>query len=145
MRTGLTWCLLALGVLGLSGCENEAASYMIGGDKNHSISLVREQRWVWSRDVEQRIVVARFPECQRRFTIDPGQKGVVNLELYEIRPMIYAAHQGNNWYALGTEQCQVQKFDQAPDPMPGVLLGSFKQHGDTLSFDAAQSAPAAAN
>lgn len=141
--TNRSWLILAaLALSCLAGCENQAASYMIGGDKNHSISLLREQRWFWSGNVEQRVVVARFPECQRRYDIDLGAKPMVDLELYEVRPMLYAAHQGNNWYALGTEQCQVQKFDQVPNPMPGVLLGRFKQKDDALVFEPSQSAPA---
>ncbi|WP_018609363.1 hypothetical protein [Uliginosibacterium gangwonense] len=141
--TNRSWLILAaLSLSCLAGCENQAASYMVGGDKNHSISFLREQRWFWSGEVEQRIVVARFPECQRRYDLDLGTKPMADLELYEVRPMLYAAHQGNTWYALGTEQCQVQKFDQAPNPMPGVLLGRFKQKGDALAFEPNQSAPA---
>jgi len=135
--------LMLLSAVCLAGCENEAASYMIDGNKDHSISLVREQRWFWSSSVEQRFVVARFPECQRRYDIDPGQAGAANVELYAVSNMLYAAHQGNAWYALGTEQCQVQKFTEAPASPPGTLVGHFKSQNGQLVFSAAESEPPA--
>lgn len=131
---GLCSFCVTLGLLSLAGCENEAASHMINGDKNHSISLVREQRWFWDQTVEQKIVVSRFPECQRRIAIDSGKVGAANLELFGVSEMLYAAHQGPYWYAIGTEQCQVQKFAESPANVPGVLLGVFKTENGKLVF-----------
>lgn len=116
----------------LCGCENEAASHMIDG-KDHSISLTREQRWIWASEVQQRLVVARFPTCQRRFEITPGKTGSVNIELYGVAPMLFVAHQGADWYALSTEQCQLQKFE-TPPPQYGQLIGVFQKKGGKLEF-----------
>ena len=55
----------------LAACEYEGAAYLIEG-KDHSISLVREQRWFWSSEVEQAVVVSRMPTCMRRHDIKPG-------------------------------------------------------------------------
>lgn len=119
----------------LAGCENSGASYMIGGDKNHSISLMREQRFFWSSEVEQKLVVARFPQCQRRFEIAPGVKGQAGLELYEAGEMLYVAHQDKNWWAVGTEECKVQPFP-TPPAQYGNLLGSFVIRNGELAFQA---------
>lgn len=56
----------------LAACEYEGAAYLIEG-KDHSISLVREQRWFWSSEVEQAVVVSRMPTCMRRHEIRPGR------------------------------------------------------------------------
>ena len=115
----------------LAGCENNAASYVIDDSKNHSISLLREQNIAWVGPVEQRFVVSRFPECQRRYTVDSGTAEMEKVDLYEVRPMLYAAQQGKTWYALGTEECQVQKFKEPPPVIPpGRLLGAFEKNAE---------------
>ena len=63
----------------LAACENEGIAYLIDG-KDHSIALMREQKWFWSDEVEQSIVVSRMPTCLRRYGIKPGVAGsVINL------------------------------------------------------------------
>lgn len=116
----------------LSGCENSAISHQIEG-KDHSITLVREQRWFWSSEVEQRLVVARFPACQRRFDIVPGRTSALKLELYEVGPRLFVAHQGKAWYAIGTEECLVQKFEEPPEAY-GELVGTFEKRDGALKF-----------
>jgi len=45
--------------------------------------------------------------------------------------MLYAAQQGKTWYALGTEECQVQKFKEPPPVIPpGRLLGAFEKNAE---------------
>lgn len=128
----------------LTGCENSAASYEIGGERNHSISLLREQNIVWFGKVQQRFVVSRFPECQRRFTVDPGTTKMRQIELYEVRPRLFAAHQGNTWYALTTEDCRVQKFQDPPPVIPpGKLVGTFEKRDGELVFEPAKEQDAA--
>lgn len=140
MKTAVLVAALAL--TGLSGCENDAASMMIDG-KDHSISLLREQSWVWSSQVEQRFVVSRFPKCQRRYTVEPGLKQMQPVELYEVRPMLYVAKQGEVWYAIGTEECQLQKFQEKPERIPGRLVGQFEQGEQGLAFVAEAGSPPA--
>jgi hypothetical protein len=138
----LMWVGLLSSALFLSGCENNAASYVIDNSANHSISFMREQNLAWVGDVQQRFVVSRFPDCQRRFTVDPGRGEMPKIDLFELRPMLYAARQGNTWYALSTEVCQVQKFSSPPETIPpGRLLGSFEKRDGALMFKA-QATPA---
>ena len=129
----MKYLLLLLTLFGLAACENSGASYMIDGDKNHSISLMREQRWVWSNEVEQKLVVARYPECQRRFPVTSGTTDSVDLELYAVRDNLFVARQAKEWWALGTERCEIQKFEQPP-ANPGSLLGKFQLKDGALTF-----------
>ena len=131
MKTLPSLLLILCAVL-LAGCENNAASFVIDETtKDHSISLVREQSFAWVGPVEQRFVVSRFPECQRRYLIDAATTAMVKVDLYEVRPMLYAAQQGSAWYALGTEECVLQKFKEPPPVIPpGRLVGSFEKQAD---------------
>lgn len=135
----LYFLLLPVAML-LAGCENNAASYSIDESKNHSISLVREQNLPWLGEVHQRLVVARFPECQRRFDIAASGAEMARLDLYEVAPLLYAAQQGQAWYALGTEQCVVQTFkpEDRPSSPPGRLVGSFVKKEGALVFEPAR-------
>lgn len=142
MRTG--FFLALLGVLPwLSGCENNAAAYMVDG-RNHAITLVREQPYPFSSEVKQAIVPARFPVCQRRFDIAPGTQSGPRMELWQLRDTLFVARQGRHWYAIGTEQCQVQKMEPTGDTPPGRLLGSYRKTDGALVFEpvATASAPA---
>jgi hypothetical protein len=119
----------------LAGCENDAASLMIEG-KEHSISFVREQSIAWVGPVEQRFVVSRFPVCQRRYSIASGDSAMKKIDIYEVLPRLYVAKQGEAMYALGTEECVLQKFkpEDKPASVPGKLLGSFQKKDGKLAF-----------
>jgi hypothetical protein len=126
----------------LTACENNAASYVIDNSTNHSISFVREQNVAWVGAVQQHFVVSRFPDCQRRYPIDSSSTTMEKMDLYEVKPMLYAARQGNTWYALSTEECRVQKFTAPPEVIPpGRLVGSFVKQNGQLTFKAPASAP----
>ncbi len=128
----LAWLPLLL-VLFLTACENSGASFMINGDRDHSISLLREQRWFWSGEVEQTLVPARLPTCQRRVQIDPDSKNFTEMKLYQNDTRLFVAQQGVQWWAVGTEACQVQKF-KTPPADPGDLVGSFQRKEGELVF-----------
>ncbi|MEC5386045.1 hypothetical protein VVD49_09930 [Uliginosibacterium sp. H3] len=132
MRSSRLFVLLPL-LLALAGCENSGVSYQIDGDKEHSISLLREQNVPWGK-VEQSLVPARAPDCQRRVQIDPDKREFTEMKLYVNDTRLYVANQGKNWWAVGTQSCQVQKF-KTPPVDPGDLIGSFKKKGDALVFE----------
>lgn len=123
--------------LALAACVNEGASYQIDGPQ-HSISLLREQKVAWNDEVKQELVVARYPECQRRHEISTGVKSRVEIELFEARPSLYVVHQGADWYATSTENCQLQKFDTPPDASALRRLGAFQYRESKLDFVAAK-------
>ena len=117
----------------LMGCENAAAPFMIDG-QDHAVSLIREQRYFWNDEVEQALVVARLPRCQRRFAIAPGNADAVNLEVFEARSLLWAFRQGRQWYLVSTEKCLVQEWKDAPSEPPGRAIGAFRRRDGQLVF-----------
>ncbi|MDD3352275.1 hypothetical protein [Zoogloea sp.] len=126
--------VLILAVPLLAACEYEGAAYIVNGNKDENISLIREQRWFWSSEVEQAIVVARLPECQRRHEIRPGTAGSVKMEVFEAGTRLWALKQGRHWYLASTEACQFQRWPDPPEEPPGALVGTFSRKNDLLEF-----------
>ncbi|MFT4173553.1 MAG: hypothetical protein QM639_13390 [Rhodocyclaceae bacterium] len=141
MRRG-AWVVAVAGAVLLTGCENNAASYQIGGDKDHAITLVREQRYVWSGMVEQSLVVASMPDCQRRHQVASDAKRMTGMELFATGEGALWAHQGKRWYAIDTARCTVAEVQDDPQNA-GERVGAFEQKNGALVFAAeAASAPA---
>ncbi|MCL2656725.1 MAG: hypothetical protein FWD62_04770 [Betaproteobacteria bacterium] len=132
MRGGILLSLFLLPLL--SGCENTVGAYAIDG-RNHSITLVREQSFPFSSQVEQSIIAARFPQCQRRYSIGPGKPGRAKIELWQLQDRLFVARDGKAWYAISTDQCQVQKIEPTGDQPPGTLLGTFRMRNNALVFE----------
>lgn len=125
--------LLAVATMALMGCENSAAPFMIDGSQ-HAISLIREQRYFWSSEVEQAMVVSRLPKCQRRYPIEPGTKDSVRIDVFEAGSLLWAFRQGSKWYLAGTEKCLLQEWADAPSEPPGREVGSFTRVDGELAF-----------
>jgi len=126
--------LLVLALLPLlAACENEGIAYLING-KEESITLLREQPWLFSDQVNQAIVVSRMPTCLRRHDIRPGVAGSVKIEVYEAGDYLWALKQGRFWYLVGTERCELQRWKDAPETPPGRLVGTFTRKGGSLAF-----------
>jgi len=127
--------LLLLAVLPLlTACEYEGAAFIINGNKDENISLVREQTWFWSSEVNQAIVVSRMPTCMRRHEIKAGVAGTVKMEVYEAGSSLWALKQGKSWYLASTEKCEFQRWTEPPDEPPGRLVGTFTRKNDQLEF-----------
>ena len=123
--------LLALSLL--TACENNAAAYEIDG-RNHSISLVREQAYPFAPEIAQTLVASRFPECQRRYKILPGNSRGPQMVLWQLQDQLFVARQGKNWYAISTEKCLIQRMEAIADDPPGTRLGRFSLKDGALSF-----------
>lgn len=134
--------LVALAALLLAGCENSAAPFMIDGAQ-HAISLIREQRYFWSGEVEQSLVVSRLPKCQRRYPIAPGTTDAIQIDVFEAGSLLWAFRQGGTWYLAGTEKCLLQEWTDAPATPPGREVGSFTRVDGVLAFVPAGEAGAA--
>ena len=128
----------------LSGCENNAAAFEVDG-RNHAITLVRERNYIWSDEVKQALVVARFPQCQSRWEIVPGNTSGPKMSIYGVREGVFVAVQGRHWYAIGTEKCEVSKMEPTGDTPPGPLLGVFLRKDDVLVFEPDPALKAAAS
>jgi len=123
--------LALLFALLLTGCVKEPAAYLIeGGD--HSITIERNKPYFWSDGWELDLVVARYPECQRRHELRrSGER--LRVDLYDAGPGIFILNQGKRWYVAETRSCQMQQYEQAP-PEPGQYLGSFREKNDRFDF-----------
>jgi hypothetical protein len=115
----------------LAACDIEPAAYLIdGGD--HSLTVERRKPYLWSDGWELDLVVARFPECQRRHPLKKsGEK--VRVDLYKTDTGAFILNQGKRWYVAETRECKMQQFEQEPAD-PGHFLGSFRVKNDVFGF-----------
>ncbi len=115
----------------LAGCEIEPAAYLIDGG-NHSLTVERRKPYFWSSGWELDLVVARFPDCQRRYALKKaGEK--VFVYLFRAEPGVFILKQGKRWYVAETRECRFQQYEQEP-PLPGELLGSFRLKNGAFGF-----------
>ncbi|TCJ12908.1 hypothetical protein EZJ19_11810 [Parasulfuritortus cantonensis] len=138
MKPSASVLLLAGAPVLLAGCVQDTASYMIDGDRNHSIMVMRSQDLPWG-DVSLAVTAARQPDCLGGLDI----KGVprnAELVLHQAPPdyaePIYILTVGKDDYAVSTQSCRVQKFAQAPADA-GPEIGRFKEVDGTLEYVAA--------
>jgi hypothetical protein len=135
----MTWpafrrALAAVAVLPLlAACENSATAYMIEGSQ-HALILVREQPYFWTGTVNQAVIASRLPQCQRRVAIHPDRTELTDIEVYEAGERLWALHQGERWYLVGTSQCQVQDWDNPAGSAPGPLAGTFRLKDGSAAF-----------
>jgi hypothetical protein len=131
----------------LAGCKNETASLQFAGP-DHALTLQLRQAWFWQQTVDLEVVMARQPDCQRRSRLGSVALAEVNVEV--LRPEagdfaepILILRQGARFYAVSTQNCELQPF-KAPPQATGTLLGTFRLEGEKLKFVAAP-APAPAS
>lgn len=121
---------LAAGLL--AGCENDAASFQIE-DKDHALTLIREQRVFWSKKTDLSLVVARLPDCQRRYALEPAPLPRAQASVYALGPRHFLLQQGDNWYDINTERCGLEALEQAPE-IKAEPVGSFDKQDGRLRF-----------
>lgn len=126
--------LLAAAALVLAACENDAASYQIGGSKDHALTLIREQRYFWDRDSTVALVVARYPDCQRRHALNQTPAGEPAAELFQTGAQSFLLRNGTSWYAIDTQGCTLQPAGAPAAGAAGDALGKFDRQGDKLRF-----------
>lgn len=118
----------------LAGCINDGAALPIDG-KEHSISLVREQKWLWDKRVELYVVASRMPDCQRRHKLRPAAIAGLSVEVFAIDEFNYLLRQNGRIYRLETQTCEgFQALDKAPDGGLGTPLGSFRDEAGDFRF-----------
>lgn len=134
MKTG--WLRLA-GVVALVpalvACENSATGYTVD-TAQHSLVLVREQPYFWTREVDQFVVASRLPHCQRKVKIHPGSTELAEMDIYEAGDRLWALRQGGRWYLASTDKCLVQDWDNKDDKAPGARVGSFRLKDGAPAF-----------
>lgn len=115
----------------LAGCEIEPAAYLINGG-NHSLTVERKKEYFWSSGWKLDLVVTRYPDCQRRYSMKKaGEK--VRVDLYRGETGAFILNQGNHWYVAETRDCRFQQFAEEP-VAPGEYLGAFRPKDGALVF-----------
>lgn len=115
----------------LAACDIEPAGFLIeGGD--HSLTVERRKPYIWSDGWELDLVVARYPECQRRHPLKKaGDK--VRIDLYNTAPGVFILNQGKHWYIAETKDCRMQKYEEEPAE-PGTYVGNFRVKNGVFGF-----------
>jgi len=133
--------LLLLTILPLAGCLQDTASYSFS-EKDHAITLVRNQTWFWLDTLEVEVIAIRLPECDGGLTI----KGVpvdTHFTLYQAPDdypePLQLLQTGQRVFAVSTQSCRVQEFKELP-PNLGVKLGEFLVKDGTFQFVAGAAA-----
>ena len=135
MRTGL----MLLWILALGGCgDTQNAAYLIAGGQ-HSLTLTRQQDFFGS-EWNTELIVARFPDCQRRYLLTGVVGDKLKMDLYRTEPGVFILNAGKRWYVTETQTCRFEQFKEPP-PVPGILIGSFQVRNDKLEYKS-QEAPA---
>lgn len=134
----LVLCLQVL--LGLSGCTDDAASYMIDG-RYHSLSLAREQPYFWESKVRYSLIVTRLPTCQRKHPMVLGNP-LAKTELWDLGGGTYLLKQSNRMYVTETRTCEgFAPLAEVPETGMGTLLGAFQEKDGEFRFKPAPAAP----
>jgi hypothetical protein len=123
----------------LAGCVNDTASYLIDGSKEHTIMLHRVQQWLWQDTLAVTIAASRMPECRGGIEIEQVPRAA-RPELYQAPPEyaepIYILKIDDRHFAISTQSCRVQAFDEAPADL-GTRLGVFEEKDGKFTFSPA--------
>lgn len=138
-RFRLAALLLALPLL--AGCEDERAAYMIDDNSDHALTLQREVKYLWSDKADLALVVAWFPDCQRRHEMKPQPVGSSKVSLYALDERSYVLQQGKNWYLADTRTCALQAADAPKEGAGGKLIGTWQNRNGKFSFVPAAGEP----
>lgn len=119
----------------LAGCLQDTASYTLG-DREHAITLVRNQTWPWQSTVDVNVTVMRKPDCNGGGSI-PGVERDGAMTLYrapdEYPEPILILKAGQRVYAISSYSCRLQRFEEAPDTL-GRKLGRFVEEDGKFQF-----------
>lgn len=132
--------LLSVFVLGACG-DTQHAAYLIAGGQ-HSLTLSRQQGFIGA-DWDSELIVARFPDCQRRYPLPAMAGDKAKMDVYRTEPGVFILNSGKRWYVTETKTCRFDVFKEEP-PAPGELIGSFQVVAGNLEYKSREEkAPAA--
>jgi hypothetical protein len=124
-----------LAILPLAGCLQDSASYTFP-EKDHAITLIRNQTWPWQDTMSVEVVALRLPECNSGMSVKgiPIKAGIALFKAPdEYAEPIFIVRMDKRDFAVSTQSCQVQEFKEAP-PNPGAKLGSFQDKDGKFAF-----------
>lgn len=135
--------LVLLSVLLLTACgDTQHAAYLVAGPQ-HSLTLTRQQAFIGS-EWETELVVARFPECQRRYPLKDLVTDAVKIDVYRTEPGVFILNSGKRWYVTETRTCRFEQFKEIP-PAPGDVIGRFQFRDGMLEYKSLETQAAAAS
>ena len=140
----MTRCLILLAALLLTACgDTQHASYLIAGAQ-HSLTLTRQQAFIGS-EWDTELIVARFPDCQRRFLLTGMAGDKLKMDVYRTEPYVFILNSGKRWYVTETKTCRFEQYKEPP-PAPGDLIGSFQVKDGLFGYtDLEEKKPGSAN
>lgn len=129
---GLKRVAVLFSTLLLGACGDSQLAFFSGGDRDHSLSLVREQAYLggpW----QTTLIVAGFPQCQRRYPLEGLATNDLRMDIYRPEPGVFILSTGKRWYVTELQSCGFQAYQQPP-PEPGELIGSFQVQNNKLRY-----------
>lgn len=137
--------LLALLFLPLLGaCSDQRAAFEFGSPE-HSLTLIRIQRFFWEKTAGYSIVAAHLPECQRRHDMGAGAADT-KIEVYAPGNEAWIFRQGKRMFVVETRSCEgFARLEAEPEGGMGPLQGTFQLREGTLVFVAAAKSEAPAD
>lgn len=124
--------LMLLSILALSACgDTQIADYLIAGGR-HSLTLTRQQAFAGSEWTTE-LIVARLPDCQRRYPLTGVLGDKLKVDVYRSEPGVFILNSGKRWYVTETQTCRFEQFKEPP-PAPGALIGSFQVSDGKLAY-----------
>jgi hypothetical protein len=124
--------VFAAGVL--IGCENEVASFQDAAQPGQSLTLIREQRFFWDNSTEVAIVVARFPDCQRRHGLGASARDEWRVDVHRAVGRAYLIKARDTWYFADAQTCQLEEVEAPAAGEEGKIVGAFDQKKDRFKF-----------
>lgn len=127
----------------LGACGDTQTAFVSDGDRDHSLSVIREQAY-FSGPWQTTLIVAGLPRCQRRYALDEPAAGEFRMDVYRPGPGVFILHAGDRrWYVAELQDCGFQAY-KSPPPEPGELVGSFAMRAQALAYSARTTAANAA-
>ena len=117
----------------LVSCSDDRASFQIE-TSDHALTLIREQRFFWSKNGMYFIVAAHMPDCMRRHKMAWGSLSA-KTEVYSPGNDAWILKQGSRMFVVETRTCEgFAKLDAEPESGLGPLLGVFQNKNGVLTF-----------
>jgi len=120
----------------LAGCVDDRVAWE--GEGSQVITIVREQHYLWDKNLDLSLVVSRMPDCSRRHALGKGT-AQTRIDLWQYRADTYVLQIGERMYATETRTCEgLEKLTAEPPGGMGTPLGSFFEKGGKLVFEKAR-------
>ncbi len=111
----------------LAACVNDGTAFDISGDRQHSISVLREQPFFWKNTVRFALILSRLPHCTRRHNLGEGNPQSV-VDVFEVPSGAFILNLGNNYFAAETQTCEgfapITELNAQNEPIGG--LGTYR-------------------